>query len=92
MFIALPAFTLIYGVSTWDWGDQKSFHVNLKGFFGENTNAGGANKTGHAFSHFLAFRALYNWKQFAFLLMDSLQKWQEYHIDLFHLKYYLRFF
>ena len=33
MFIALPTFTLLYGVSTWDWGNQKSFHVNHEGFF-----------------------------------------------------------
>jgi len=66
MFIALPTFTLLYGVSTWDWGNQKSFHVNHEGFFGENTNAGGADKTGHAFSHYVAFRALhayYDWSE-----------------------------
>ena len=45
---------------------RKVFMLTTKVFFGENTNAGGADKTGHAFSHYVAFRALhayYNWSE-----------------------------
>ncbi|MCX8125139.1 MAG: YfiM family protein [Spirochaetes bacterium] len=66
MLIGVPVGTLIYGMATWDWGEEKSFHVRYEGFFGQNTANGGADKVGHAFSHYIAFRALhyyYDWSE-----------------------------
>jgi len=61
MFIAVPVAVTIYGTITWDWGSQKNPHFGDEGFFGKNTYAGGADKMGHAFSHYVMFRALHNY-------------------------------
>ncbi len=61
VFIGVPIGTLVYGMATWNWGEEKGFHVRHEGFFGENTANGGADKVGHAFSHYIAFRVLHNY-------------------------------
>lgn len=61
VFIGVPVGTLVYGMATWNWGEEDGFHVRHEGFLGENTNNGGADKVGHAFSHYLAFRILHNY-------------------------------
>ena len=48
-------------MATWNWGDEKHLHIRREGFFGKKTNDGGADKVGHAFSHYVAFRALHNY-------------------------------
>ncbi len=60
-FIGIPIGTLVYGMATWNWGEEDGFHVRHEGFFGQNTNNGGADKVGHAFSHYLAFRIIHNY-------------------------------
>ena len=60
-FIGVPIGTLVYGMATWNWGEEKGFHVRHEGLLGKNTNDGGADKVGHAFSHYLAFRILHNY-------------------------------
>ncbi len=61
VFIGVPVGTLVYGMATWNWGKEKGFHVRHEGFFGKNTNSGGADKVGHAFSHYIAFRIMHNY-------------------------------
>lgn len=60
-FIGIPIGTLVYGMATWNWGEEDGFHVRHEGFFGQNTANGGADKVGHAFSHYLAFRIMHNY-------------------------------
>lgn len=61
VFIGVPIGTLVYGMATWNWGEEDGFHVRHEGFFGQNTANGGADKVGHAFSHYIAFRILHNY-------------------------------
>ena len=66
MFIAVPVITTLYGMETWDWGEQKNPQLADEGFFGKNTDSGGADKVGHAYSHYLSFRvfhAYYDWSE-----------------------------
>lgn len=53
--------TVLYGFAFWDYGDPK-YKFTDEGWFGENTRYGGADKTGHAYSSYVAseiFSALY---------------------------------
>jgi Predicted periplasmic lipoprotein (DUF2279) len=40
------------GVTDWGWGSD-SFHVTSEGFFGEDTDSGGMDKLGHAYSAYI---------------------------------------
>lgn len=42
----------------WNWGSSHSFHSTAEGWFGLNTENGGADKLGHAFSGYLITNGL----------------------------------
>jgi hypothetical protein len=60
--------TVLYGTEVWDWGEQKKFRFGREGFFGKNTDSGGADKLGHAYAHYCVQRGVYNvfeWANFS---------------------------
>ncbi|MEJ5363222.1 MAG: DUF2279 domain-containing protein [Spirochaetota bacterium] len=61
MFVAVPTITILYGMETWDWGEQSNWRWAHEGFFGQNTDSGGADKIGHGWAHYLAFRIFHNY-------------------------------
>lgn len=61
MFITVPTITVLYGLETWDWGERKSPRFAHEGFFGKHTDSGGADKAGHAYAHYVAFRIFHNY-------------------------------
>jgi hypothetical protein len=55
-----------FGAKTWSWGDRKSPRIGHEGWFGEDTNLGGADKAGHCLAHYIVQRSLYstfNWTE-----------------------------
>lgn len=40
------------GVANWSWGSSASFRFNPEGWFGRDTNSGGTDKLGHAFTSY----------------------------------------
>lgn len=40
------------GLTSWNWGSNKSFRLNPEGWFGPETGSGGMDKLGHAFTSY----------------------------------------
>jgi len=59
--LAVPTLALLQGVVAWNWGqDGKKFGFKSEGWFDKSTYSGGADKTGHMFSHYIQKR-FYSW-------------------------------
>jgi hypothetical protein len=54
--VVIPLATLAYGQQIWNWGDDHGWTWADEGFFGPETPHGGADKLGHAFSHYTLTR------------------------------------
>ena len=59
LLFAAPTVTILYGAKAWDWGDNEKFRWGNEGWYGYNTCSGGADKTGHAYSHYIVQRWSY---------------------------------
>ncbi len=59
LFGSMPV-TFLFGVKAWDWGSRHEFKSEREGWFGQNTSAGGSDKVGHFYAHYLIQRSLYS--------------------------------
>lgn len=50
--------TLAFGSKNWNWGSSRSFKTSSEGWFGPETESGGADKLGHAYSAYLITNGL----------------------------------
>ena len=56
--VVIPLAMTAYGQRAWEWGSTgSSWHWAHEGFLGADTHVGGADKMGHAFSHYVLTRA-----------------------------------
>ncbi len=58
LFGSMPL-TFLFGVKAWDWGSRHEFKSEREGWFGQDTSAGGSDKVGHFYAHYLIQRFLY---------------------------------
>ncbi|MDO9166331.1 MAG: DUF2279 domain-containing protein [Rhodoferax sp.] len=49
---------IVFGSKNWNWGSSHSFRTTSEGWFGPDTESGGADKLGHAFSAYLITNGL----------------------------------
>ena len=60
VLVSVPLTTYLFAWLSWDWGDVRShWKWADEGWFERSTYAGGADKMGHIFSHYLMTRLLY---------------------------------
>jgi hypothetical protein len=55
LFGSIPV-TFLFGVKAWDWGSRHEFKSEREGWFGQDTSAGGSDKFGHFYAHYLIQR------------------------------------
>lgn len=60
LLVGAPAITFAYGVHAWDWGESTRFRWGRERWFQKDTDSGGADKLGHAWSHYMVTRVLYS--------------------------------
>jgi uncharacterized protein YfiM (DUF2279 family) len=56
VLVGVPLAVTIYGQQIWEWG-RDPWRFGSEGFFGRDTEHGGADKVGHAFAHYVLFRS-----------------------------------
>ncbi len=49
---------IVFGSKNWNWGSSNSFRTTSEGWFGLETESGGADKLGHAYSAYLITNGL----------------------------------
>ncbi len=60
VLVSVPLGTYLFAWLSWDWGDVRAnWKWANEGWFGRNTYAGGADKLGHLYSHYVMFRLMY---------------------------------
>jgi hypothetical protein len=62
--VGAGAAVILYGLEFWDYGASNSFKTKNEGWFGANTESGGADKLGHAYATYLTtlgFASLYEY-------------------------------
>lgn len=52
----VPLSVMIYGKEIWRWGDRGAWRWGTEGWFGRNTDHGGADKLGHTFAMYTLTR------------------------------------
>lgn len=60
VLIGGPVITFLYGAKTWDWGSNHDFWFGDERWFQADTGAGGADKIGHCFAHYMVSRLGYS--------------------------------
>lgn len=58
LFGSIPV-TFLFGIKAWDWGSRHEFKSEREGWFEQDTSAGGSDKAGHFYAHYLMQRFLY---------------------------------
>ncbi len=58
LFGSVPV-TFLFGVKAWDWGSRHEFKSEREGWFGQDTSAGGSDKAGHFYAHYLIQRFVF---------------------------------
>ncbi len=71
--IGFPTVVLAYGMETWDWGSRGSWRWGDEGWFGRDTDLGGADKFGHMWACYAITRI--SWSTFSYSEGDSWTKW-----------------
>ena len=60
MLVGIPVVHIVYGLTMWDWGEQKQWHSAHERWYQGDTDSGGADKTGHFFAHYTVSRISYS--------------------------------
>jgi hypothetical protein len=58
LFGSMPV-TFLFGIKAWDWGSRHEFKSEREGWFGQDTSAGGSDKVGHFYAHYLIQRFVF---------------------------------